>query len=135
MSYLAKLSGREVVSRDPKPKVRKGMKSKQRAVTALEKSVWDRMCREVGCVACMARGQQNSHVSIHHIDGRTKPGCHKKVLPLCAPHHQQDDSCIGFWVAVHPDKARFESLYGSQAELLAWVLEYLRLNPDFTPIL
>lgn len=76
----------------------------------------DRIAR-IGCIACLHDGIFTPHVSIHHIDGRTKPGAHRKVLPLCGPHHQ--DQGIAGVVAVHPWKARFEREYGSQYELLA----------------
>jgi hypothetical protein len=94
----------------------KGMKTKQRAVSAGEKLMWDRLAREIGCIACMKDGRFNPHVSIHHVDGRTKPDCHKLVLPLCAPHHQDDGSGA---VAVHPWKAQFERRYGAQLALVA----------------
>lgn len=97
----------------------KSLKAKQRAVTPDEKATWNRLATEIGCVACMKDGQFNTHVSIHHVDGRTKPGCHKLVLPLCAQHHQQDDADPAHRVAVHPNKARFEKLYGTQEELMA----------------
>mgnify|MGYP001578074051 CR=1 FL=1 len=95
--------------------VPKRMKSKQLAVTAQEKELWSRLASEVGCVACMLDGRFNDHVSIHHVDGRTKPDCHKNVLPLCAPHHQDDGSGA---ISVHPWKARFEKRYGVQDNLV-----------------
>ena len=58
-------------------------------------------------------------VSIHHIDGRTKPGAHRKVLPLCAGHHQDGTGNDKSRIAVHPYKRRFEARYGSQMELKA----------------
>lgn len=103
----------------------KRMGSNQRAVTPAERLLWDRMASEVGCIACLLDGFHNSYVSIHHIDGRTKPGCHSKVLPLCAPHHQRDDTDPMKRDAVHPDKARFEAKYGSQYELLAQVMSMI----------
>lgn len=103
------------------------MRSKQRAVTAEEKLLWNRLANEIGCVACMLDGQRNTHVSIHHVDGRTKPGCHKKVLPLCAPHHQQDDTDAAGRVAVHPNKARFEARYGTQEHLMEVCAYLLRV--------
>jgi hypothetical protein len=105
----------------------KSLKSKQRAVTPEEKLLWDRMANEIGCVACMKDGNFNKYVSIHHVDGRTKPGCHKLVLPLCAPHHQQDDTDPAGRIAVHPNKARFERMYGTQEELMALCAELLGL--------
>ena len=71
----------------------------------------------LGCVACRKDGLFNPWVSIHHIDGRTKPGAHMRVLGLCGPHHQ--DSGDPRFIAVHPWKARFEEKYGKQEDLLA----------------
>lgn len=79
----------------------------------------------LGCIACHIDGRENPFVAIHHIDGRTKPDAHKKVLPLCGPHHQQDDTDPLGRIAVHPNKARFEGKYGSQYALLAYVMERL----------
>ena len=54
-----------------------------------EKKYWDRLASEVGCIICRNEyALYNSEVSIHHIKGRTKKGCHMNVLPLCFPHHQ-----------------------------------------------
>lgn len=88
---------------------------KGKAPTKAEKHFHDRIA-SIGCIACLKDGDANPVVSIHHIDGRTKPGAHMKVLPLCGPHHQTG----GEWApAIHPWKARFEAKYGTQAELLA----------------
>ena len=72
---------------------------------------------ELGCIACMKDGQHNMLVSIHHIDGRTKPNAHWLVLPLCSGHHQDGTGVRGL-IAVHPWKRRFEQKYGSQIDLL-----------------
>jgi hypothetical protein len=100
------------------------MKTRQRAVSVYDKALWDRLAA-LGCVACMKDGRFNPHVSIHHVDGRTKPDCHSKVLPLCGSHHQDDGSGA---VAVHPWKARFEKLYGTQEELMAECARMLGLG-------
>jgi hypothetical protein len=76
----------------------------------------------LGCIACRKDGVQNQYVSIHHIDGRSKPGAHSRVLPLCYWHHQSGDQEAP---SVHPWKARFEAKYGKQADLLAEVIEAL----------
>lgn len=101
------------------------LKSRQRAPTKPEKLLWTRMAETVGCIACQLDGRHNLVVSIHHIDGRTKPGCHGKVLPLCAGHHQDATGEDKTLVAVHPDKARFERHYGPQTGLLALVHQLL----------
>jgi len=93
--------------------------------TKAEKKHWDRVA-ELGCIACMQDGIHNTHVSIHHIDGRTKPGAHMRVLALCAPHHQTGGQDAP---AIHPYRSRFEAKYGTQAELLA---KTLRLLDDYS---
>lgn len=86
--------------------------------TKTEKALHDKIAA-LGCVACHLDGLFNPYVSIHHIDGRTKPGAHLKVLALCGPHHQ-----VGGTEApsIHPWKARFEEKYGTQVELLTLTL-------------
>lgn len=81
-----------------------------------EKELWNAIA-ELGCIACRKDGRFNPYVSIHHVDGRTKPGAHKKVLALCAGHHQDGTSGLDL-IAVHPYKARFEAKYGTQEELM-----------------
>lgn len=77
----------------------------------------NQLCELVGCIACRIDGNLNFYVSVHHIDGRTKPMAHMKVLPLCAEHHQQNDGDPMQRIAVHPNKARFEEKYGRQMYL------------------
>jgi hypothetical protein len=101
------------------------MKSRPRKPTKAEKLLWTRMAETVGCIACHLDGRYNLVVSIHHIDGRTKPGCHGKVLPLCAGHHQDATGEDKTLIAVHPDKARFEQRYEPQMALLALVHQLL----------
>lgn len=81
-----------------------------------EKLMWSRLVSEVGCIACRIDGRINNHVSIHHIDGRTKPGAHSNVIPLCGPHHQTGGENAP---AIHPWKRRFEAKYGTQEALKA----------------
>lgn len=90
---------------------------KGRNPSAAERRFHDRLA-SLGCIACRIDGKHNPMVSIHHIDGRTKPGAHMRVLPLCAGHHQDGYGIPGL-IAVHPYKRRFEDRYGSQYELLA----------------
>jgi hypothetical protein len=99
----------------PAPKAR--MKSKQRAVTSAEKELWDQLAA-LGCVACLREGVFEPDVSIHHCDGRTKPGCHLQVLALCASHHQDGTGKNPHYIAVHPWKARFEQKFGTQESLI-----------------
>ena len=78
------------------------------------KQYWSKVAA-LGCIACRKDGLFNDFVSIHHVDGRTKPGAHYKVLPLCGPHHQTGGESAP---AIHPYKARFEAKYGKQEDLL-----------------
>ena len=110
---------RSPFKRNREPSGAPRMKSGQRAPTKPEKLLWSRLAEVVGCIACHIDGHFNPVVSIHHIDGRTKPGCHGKVLPLCAGHHQDATGEDKTLIAVHPDKARFEQRYGPQMSLLA----------------
>lgn len=79
----------------------------------------------LGCIACRKDGIANPWVSLHHIDGRTKPGAHLMVLPLCAPHHQQDDTDPLQRPSVHGRKATFTERYGSELQLLAECMELI----------
>lgn len=98
------------------------MKGKSR--TKAEMLFHDRLVNEIGCIACRIDGAPNFHCSIHHIDGRTKPGAHMRVLSLCAGHHQDGYGAPGL-IAVHPFKARFEAQYGPQLELLEMCLQII----------
>jgi hypothetical protein len=102
------------------PRLAKPMKSrgmKGRPPTAEEARFMDKV-GQLPCIACLKDGWTNPEISLHHIDGRTKPGAHFLVLPICAGHHQQGTGPNPSLIAVHPNKARFEERYGPQMELL-----------------
>ncbi len=83
---------------------------------------WDRLAGEVGCIVCRKfHGVTDSPVSIHHIDGRTKKGCHMNVIPLCGVHHQTG----GYGVALHAGRARWELHYGTEEGLRLMSCEIL----------
>ncbi|WP_312547597.1 Ref family recombination enhancement nuclease [Massilia sp.] len=107
----------------PKPIKSRGMKG--RPPTAEETRFMEAIA-QLGCVACRKDGWHNPDVSVHHIDGRTKPGAHLLVLPLCAGHHQDGTGPNTTLIAVHPYKARFEARYGTQRELLVECVEMLK---------
>jgi len=79
---------------------------------------------DLGCIACRKDGIHNTPVSIHHIDGRTRPAAHWLAIPLCAGHHQDGTGAPGL-IAVHPWKTRFETRYGAQRDLLRDCIETL----------
>ncbi len=93
---------------------------KGRAPTSAEKKHMQ-VVGNMPCIACEKDGYYNDYISLHHTDGRTKASAHFKVLPLCAPHHQHDDSDPMGRVGVHPYKARFEKQYGTSEDLLSEV--------------
>lgn len=86
---------------------------------------YHRRVAALGCIACRLDGYFNPVVSIHHVEGRTKPGCQMKVLPLCAGHHQDGTGNDKSMIAVHPFKRRFEEAYGTQESLIAWIEMFL----------
>lgn len=115
----AKAKARAKEAKDQKlPKAIKSRGMKGRPPTA-EESRFMSAIAGLGCIACKKDGWHNPEVSIHHIDGRTKPGAHFLVLGLCAGHHQHGTGTNLTLIAVHPYKARFEERYGAQRELLA----------------
>lgn len=112
----------QAVAKLRKPIKSRGMKG--RPPTAEESRFMDAI-GSLGCAACWKDGIENHFASIHHIDGRTKPDAHFKVLNLCAGHHQAGTGEDKTLIAVHPDKARFEARYGTQMELLAECIELI----------
>lgn len=109
----------------PKPMKSRGMKG--RAPTAMEAWFMDRM-GTLPCICCLKDGWENREISLHHIDGRTKPGAHFLVIPLCSQHHQQDDSDPRGRVSVHGRKATFQARYGMQMDLLAECMAMLGIT-------
>jgi hypothetical protein len=80
--------------------------------TKAEKKYWDRLADEVGCIVTRnMTGLVNNYVSIHHINGRTKKGCHMDVLPLSYEFHQ---GAFGIHTI---GKKRWESIFGKQMDL------------------
>jgi hypothetical protein len=112
-------------ARTRKPKKSRGLKG--RPPTADEKRFMDRMGK-LPCIACRKDGWTNHVISLHHIDGRTKPGAHFLVLPLCGPHHQPDDTDPRQRISLHGRKATFQARYGTERELLAECLTALNMK-------
>lgn len=103
------------------------------ALTKAEKNYHDMLINIVGCIVCrLFYFVFNDYASIHHCDGRTKPGCHKKVLPLCGNHHQVPDTQKPpRWVSRHGSngngKAAFEREYGTEESLMTKCGEILKV--------
>ena len=82
---------------------------------------------ELGCIVCRNKGLF-SPAEIHHIEGKTKPNAHLKVLPLCFIHHRVGNDIEP--IRRHPYKKRFEEAYGTEEELLKQVYEILESKKD-----
>lgn len=96
---------------------------KGRTPTKDEKAFMDRMV-QLGCIVCYKLGYE-APATIHHMEGKTRPGAHYKVLPLCGNHHQIPAN-NGMWVSRHGDgKKAFEKEYGTELELYELCLELL----------
>lgn len=75
-----------------------------------------------GCIACRKLGYEDTPAEIHHIRdgmGLSVRSTHYETIPLCPGHHRHADNSI------HRSKARFESEFGTERELLAEVLNEL----------
>jgi hypothetical protein len=72
----------------------------------------------IGCIACLNMGYETppDYTLIHHIDGKTKPKAHFKVLPLCDNHHSRYQK-----TGLHYNLTRWELEHGTEDELLAQV--------------
>ncbi len=102
---------------------------KGRTPTVFEKRFLDAIAG-LGCVVCIKYLGVETPAAVHHMDGKTKPYAHIKVLPLCK-HHHQIKSNKGLWVSRHGDgRAAFEAEYGTEVELWLFCLERLALFCD-----
>ena len=102
---------------------------KGRKPTKEEQDFMDEIC-QIGCIVCRTKGIYTPLCSPHHMEGKTKPGAHFKVIPLCAAHHQVPDTRKPpAWVSRHGSngngKKEFEDRYGTEMELYHLALELL----------
>ena len=84
---------------------------------------------DLGCIVCRIFYSVYSPCTVHHMDGKTKPGAHFKVLGLCGNHHQIA-SPTGEWATRHgpgrkTGKKAFEDEYYTEEELLTKTKELL----------
>lgn len=90
---------------------------KGRSITKAEERRF-RLIQDNGCIVCLEFMGVFTPAEIHHIEGKTKPGAHKKTLGLCYFHHRAGNDCTEY-TSRHPHKKRFEERYATEAELLA----------------
>ena len=80
----------------------------------------------IGCIVCFNQGIETPNVTPHHMEGRTAPGAHLMIIPLCGNHHQVGDcQKPPRWHAFHVNKTQFELEYGTQYELYYQCLDIL----------
>lgn len=116
-------TSRQTKTRKPVP----SRGSKGRTPNAVERRVMNAI-GALPCIACYIHGKVTPEISLHHIDGRTEPGAHTRILPLCVYHHQYAAPAITreefpWLVPVHAagnvgGRAEFERLNAGQRELL-----------------
>ena len=102
---------------------------KSRSLTVVEKAHWE-LVGDMCCIACEKDGFINFHISLHHVNGRTRPGAHLDVLPLCAPHHQHDDTDPMGRIGIHPWKKRWENIYGTSEKLLIEIKKRIEVRKN-----
>lgn len=120
------------LSPSTKPIKSKGLKG--RARTAEEKRL-EALLARIGCICCKNKGwyteamnnQEGQHfISMHHVDGRTKPWSHAKQLPLCQYHHDTPAPSHApeeLFPLHGTGRKLWEKVNGSQAELLQQVYD------------
>ncbi|GAL07922.1 recombination enhancement function protein [Photobacterium aphoticum] len=116
----------------------KGLKG--RAPTAAEREVMDSIGK-LPCVCCLLKGRFTPLISLHHMDGRTKPYAHMMTLPLCAYHHDTpaDKSTIEEYPDLIPYHARglaggkkaWSEQNGDGFVLLAMIYQAIGFNAPF----
>lgn len=130
VSASERLKGKKPAPVTPKRQTRasaSGRGLKGRTPTAIERVVMDALGK-LPCIACLQHGKESPLISLHHIEGRTKPGAHLLQLPLCDPHHQHAAPAhvraeFPWLVPVHADgiiggKAEFTRHNGSENLLM-----------------
>lgn len=99
-----------------------------RAPTAAE----DRHIKRVallGCIICRIYLNKYTPAEIHHLDGKTKDGCHFQILPLCPQHHRLPGKGYVSWA---DGKKKFEAAYMPVEDLLVCVDKALELEDQRT---
>ena len=80
-----------------------------------EERLWMDRIAQVGCIICRIFKKIETPAEIHHIDGKTKPGAHKRSLPLCVCHHRIPGKA---YVSRADGKKAFEAAYLPEEDLL-----------------
>lgn len=96
-------------------------------LTAAEKQHYAKVAA-LGCYVGVhfpeARKKCGGYVNIHHALIAGEQRGNDKVIPLCTNHHVQWTP-LGFGYSAHNGTESFEKKYGTQEEMLEWVLDEL----------
>lgn len=87
---------------------------KGRTPTKAERE-WMGKIADLGCIVCINHHYHHTPASPHHMEGRTKEGCHFLTIPLCAIHHQTGGEGIAFHAT---GRKTWEKRFGTERELL-----------------
>jgi len=99
----------------------------QKGYTKQDKEWLDKIT-QLGCIVCVNEFGIFTPASPHHIEGRTKEGCHKKTIGLCGCHHQTGGNGVAFH---ETGKKTWEAKYGTQEELLKQLQDEIGENDEF----
>lgn len=95
----------------------KRMRQGKVAPNAAEQAWLDKVAA-FGCIVCYLSHHAKTPCAVHHpLSGGRRMG-HLFAIGLCDPGHHQN-SPTPAKISRHPEKARFEAAYGTEAELLA----------------
>jgi hypothetical protein len=127
-----------------KPRVKSKAKSKGmvgRTPTAVEKRIMNAIGSQP-CVCCALQGyameeDNKTPISLHHVEGRTKPWAHAMVLPLCQYHHDQP-APLGApeWLfPLHGTGSKpWEEVNGTQEYLLEYVFKLAGIDQPWIDV-
>ena len=93
---------------------------------------WMSAITELGCIACRIDGHPGTPGAVHHLLSGGRRMGHLFTICLCDPGHHQQGQMFGK-VSRHPWKARFEAMYGTEAELLERTRDMVRPSDIPTP--
>lgn len=80
-------------------------------------SKWMEKISAFGCIVCYRLGVRNRRTAaVHHILNGNKHKGHLFTIPLCDPGHHKNP--LSGHVSRHPNKLRFERVYGSEMGML-----------------
>lgn len=119
----SQLKSHKPIARSTKPMSPVGQRAKRlrqgKVAPNAAEQAWMDKARAFGCIVChLHHNAPNTPAVIHHIlQGGRRMG-HLYTIPLCDPGHHQH-SPTPAKISRHPHKARFESTYGPELELLA----------------